>query len=257
MAGRPYVLNETTWKQVRETAYNVAILPWGATEAHNYHLPYGTDTLEVTAIAVESARVAWEAGARVVVLPTIPFGVNTGQLDIPLTINMNPSTQLNVLADIAISLESQGIDKLVILNGHGGNDFKQMIRELQPGSNLLIATVNWWSILEGNEFFASPGDHGGELETSVMMHLHADIVLPLGEAGPGASRFMVVKAFREGWAWTPREWLRAAPDTGVGDPSQASAQKGERFFAAVTGKIGSFLVDLANTPREQQYEGEA
>jgi creatinine amidohydrolase len=256
MAGRPYVLNETTWKQVRDTPYNVAILPWGATEAHNYHLPYGTDTLEATAIAIESARIAWEAGARVVVLPAIPFGVNTGQLDIPLTINMNPSTQLAVLADVAISLESQGIEKLVILNGHGGNDFRQMIRELQPGSNLLVATLNWWSIVGGNEYFDTPGDHGGELETSVMMHLHGDIVLPLSEAGSGASRPMVVKAFREGWAWTPRQWLRASADTGVGDPSKASAQKGARFFDAVTAKIASFLVDLAQTPADRLYEGE-
>ena len=45
MPGRPYVLAETTWKSIRETAFEVAVLPWGATEAHNYHLPYGTDTI--------------------------------------------------------------------------------------------------------------------------------------------------------------------------------------------------------------------
>jgi creatinine amidohydrolase len=132
MPGRPYVLAETSWKQVRATSYQVAVLPWGATEAHNYHLPYGTDNYEASAVAIEAARIAWEGGARVVVLPAVPFGVNTGQLDIPLTINMNPSTQLAVLTDIAEALEEQGIPKLVILNGHGGNDFKQMIRELQP-----------------------------------------------------------------------------------------------------------------------------
>ena len=93
MPARPYVLNETTWKTVKHTEYEVVILPWGATEAHNYHLPYGTDTMECEYVAVESARLAWEQGARVVVLPTIPFGVNTGQLDIRLDINMNPSTQ--------------------------------------------------------------------------------------------------------------------------------------------------------------------
>jgi creatinine amidohydrolase len=83
MAGRPYILAETNWKAVRETKFDVAILPWGATEAHNYHLPYGTDVIETEAIAAESARRAWERGARVLALPCIPFGVNTGQLDIP------------------------------------------------------------------------------------------------------------------------------------------------------------------------------
>jgi creatinine amidohydrolase len=83
MNSRPYILAETNWKIVRQTKYEVAVLPWGATEAHNYHLPYSTDTVQCDYVAAESARIAWEAGARVIVLPTVPFGVNTGQLDIP------------------------------------------------------------------------------------------------------------------------------------------------------------------------------
>jgi creatinine amidohydrolase len=120
VTGRPYILAETTWKSVRETAYDVAVLPWGATEAHNYHLPYGTDTIQCDHIAAEAARLAWGAGARVIVLPTVPFGVQTGQLDIPLCLNVNPSTQAALLSDLAQALAGQGIRKLVILNGHGG-----------------------------------------------------------------------------------------------------------------------------------------
>src|SRR5688500_11085451 len=115
MAGRPYLLAETNWKTVRDTRYDVAILPWGATEAHNYHLPYGTDVIETDAVAAESARRAWERGARVLALPCIPFGVNTGQLDIPFCMNMNPSTQAAVLADVAAVLDTHGVGKLVIL----------------------------------------------------------------------------------------------------------------------------------------------
>src|SRR6476659_10971606 len=132
MAGRPYILAETNWKAVRETKFDVAVLPWGATEAHNYHLPYGTDVIECDHVAAESARLAWEQGARVVVLPTVPFGVQTGQLEIPFCINMNPSTQRLVLRDVGQALAGQGVRRLVILNGHGGNDFKAMIRDLQP-----------------------------------------------------------------------------------------------------------------------------
>lgn len=256
MAGRPWILAETTWQTVRETPYEIALLPWGATEAHNYHLPYATDVFESQAVANESARIAWEKGARVVALPAVPFGVNTGQLDIPLTINMNPSTQAALLADVVEALDTQGIPKLVIINGHGGNDFKQVIRELQPASDLLVATLNWWTIVNAKEFFAEPGDHGGELETSLMLHLHGDIVRPLNEAGTGATRPMTIKALREGWAWTPRSWLRATHDTGVGNPAQATAEKGARYFAAITEKIAGFLVELANTAPEKLYEGE-
>src|SRR3954469_4942101 len=126
---RPYVLAETNWKTTKNTSYNVAVLPWGATEAHNYHLPYATDNVLSESVAIRAAERAWNAGARVVVLPTVPFGVNTTQLDIKLVINMNPSTQAMLLRDLVMSLDTQGIHKLLILNGHGGNDFRQMIRE--------------------------------------------------------------------------------------------------------------------------------
>src|SRR5688572_4210884 len=89
---RKPVLTEATWKEISSARFDVAILPWGATEAHNYHLPYGTDVIECDFFAAEAARLASAAGARVIALPTVPFGVNTGQLDIPLCINMNPST---------------------------------------------------------------------------------------------------------------------------------------------------------------------
>src|SRR5256885_16312103 len=142
MANRPYILNELTWKTVRDSRYEVAVLPWGATEAHNLHLPYSTDNIQVEAIAARAAERAWGRGARIVVLPLVPFGVNTGQLDIPLCVNMNPSTQALVLRDVATALAGQGGPELLILNGHGGNDLRQMIRRLQPARAALLCTVN-------------------------------------------------------------------------------------------------------------------
>ncbi|PSQ72211.1 MAG: hypothetical protein BRD31_01475 [Bacteroidetes bacterium QH_2_64_26] len=59
MAQRPYILADATWATVRDTDYDVAVLPWGSTEAHNYHLPYATDTIQCDHIAAESARRAW------------------------------------------------------------------------------------------------------------------------------------------------------------------------------------------------------
>jgi creatinine amidohydrolase len=253
---RPYVLTETPWRVVRDARYDVAVLPWGATEAHNLHLPYGTDTLESTHVATEAARLAWDAGARVVVLPTVPFGVQTGQLDIPLCINVNPSTQAQLLADIAASLEPHGVRKLVVLNGHGGNDFKTMIRELQPDLDLFLCTLNWYACVDARAYFAEPGDHAGELETSMMLHLQPELVLPLDQAGDGSARQFRISALRDGWAWAPRRWTAVSKDTGVGDPRAATAEKGRAFFDAVTRKISAFLIELANADPEDMYEGE-
>ncbi len=250
---RPHVLSDATWKEVREARFEVAVLPWGATEAHNLHLPYGTDTIETEHVAAEAARFASAAGARVVVLPCVPFGVNTGQLDIPLCLNMNPSTQAALLRDIVQSVERAGVRKLVILNGHGGNDFKQMIRELQPGTPVFLCTVNWYAILNAARFFDAPGDHAGELETSVMLSVAPGLVRPLSEAGSGASRRFRIRGLREGWAWAPRQWTQVTDDTGVGDPRAATAEKGAAFVSAVTQELAGFLTELSGADPEDLY----
>src|SRR5256885_9228311 len=119
---RPYILNELTWNTVRDARYEVAVLPWGATEAHNLHLPYSTDNVETERIAALAARHASERGAPVVVLPVVPFGVNTGQLDIPLCLNLNPSTQALVLRNLAPPLPGHGAPHPPVPNAHAAND---------------------------------------------------------------------------------------------------------------------------------------
>src|SRR3989441_11383932 len=122
---RPYILNELTWKTVRDTRYEVAVLPWGATEAHNFHLPYTTDNIETERIAGLAAGHAWEQGTRVVVLPVVPLGVNTGQLDIPLCLNLNPSTQSLVLRDLATALAGAGDPKPRLPQRPGGEEVRR------------------------------------------------------------------------------------------------------------------------------------
>jgi creatinine amidohydrolase len=242
---RPYVLAETTWKTVDATPYTVAILPWGATEAHNYHLPYATDNIQAEQVAIRAAERAWAKGARVVVLPTVPFGANTTQLDITLCLNVNPSTQAALLADLVLSLDGQGIHKLLILNGHGGNDFRQMIRELQPKTKVFLTTINWWSCVDVKEFIEESGEHAGEAETAAMLHLARDLVRPLAEAGPGRARLSRLTGIREGWAWAPRRWTQVTADTGIGNPSKATAAKGEAYVNAAATRISGFLIELA------------
>jgi creatinine amidohydrolase len=243
----------TTWREIQQHTFRVAVLPWGATEAHNYHLPYGTDVIEAASIGARAVEAASARGAPVVLLPAIPFGVQTGQLNIPLCINMNPSTQAAVLRDVIHSLEPHGIRALVVLNGHGGNDFRQIIRELQPSTRIVLVQVNWYQVRDPRAYFDAPGDHGGELETSVMLHVAPELVRPLSEAGPGAARSAAVQGMREGWAWTPRRWTQVTDDTGVGDPSRASAEKGARYVEDVTSALAQLFVELAEIDPDRLY----
>ena len=252
---RPYVLTEVNWKQVNKERYTMALLPWGATEAHNYHLPYGTDSVLAEEVAVEASRKAWENDSKPLVLPTIPFGVNTGQMGVKLCMNMMPSTQLAVLKDLVQVLELHKINKLVIINAHGGNNFKQIIRELSiEYPRVFICSLNWWQVTDAKPYFDEPGDHAGELETAAMMHLAPQLLLPLEEAGDGKSKIFRIKGLREGWVTAQREWTKVSEDTGVGNPKLATPEKGKIFFDKTTDLIAEFLEELHNADLDDLYE---
>ncbi|NQV15869.1 creatininase family protein [bacterium] len=252
---RPYLLAESNWKQIREAEIDLVILPWGATEAHNFHLPYASDIIESDHLAAEAARLAHEQGARVMVLPTIPFGVNTGQRDIRLDINLNPSTLMAIVRDILDTLNRQGIRKFLIFNSHGGNDFKPILRELGVKyPDMLLAYTNWYTALNKSKYFEHAGDHADEMETSLLLLLRPDLVRPLSEAGSGAENKIKIKGIRDGWAWTERQWSLATEDTGVGDPRLASAEKGEAYFKDLTHKMASLFIEIAQADLSDLYE---
>jgi len=251
---RQYILAETNWKAVKDSSFELAILPWGACEAHNYHLPYGTDIIEAELIAAEAAQLAYDQGVKIIVLPAIPFGVNTGQHDVMLDMNMNPSTQLIVLRDVVETLNRHGIHKLIILNSHGGNDFKTMIRELGLRfPKMFLSSCDWFKSTDQKEFFENKDDHAGEMETSLLLYLRPDLVLPLTEAGDGAAKKFRYTAIQQGWAWAERQWTKVTKDTGVGDPRKATAAKGEKYFKTVTEKVAKFFVEVASTKNDEHY----
>ena len=252
---KPYILSETNWKALKDRKIDLAILPWGATEAHNYHLPFATDNIMVEKIATKSARLAWDNGSKIIVLPTIPFGVNTGQLDIRININLNPSTQFAILNDIMDVLNRHKIYKFLILNGHGGNDFKQMIREIGAKyPEMFICSCNWYKSFANSDFFENGGGHADEMETSIMQYLAPELVLPLTEAGKGIGKKFRIKALNENWAWAERKWSKVTADTGIGNPCHATPEKGEKCLRVVIKMVGDLITELAGADLNDMYE---
>ena len=246
MPPRPYILFEANYRQLLDYRPNVGVLPWGATEAHNYHLPHGTDVIEATTIAERSAELAYGRGAKPIVLPAVPFGNDAQQLDQVATISLGTTAAAAVLADVVYSLQRQGIDRLVLLNAHGGNDFKPLVRDLQARTGMLIVVVNFWQMIPAvlKATFDDPGDHAGEMETSLLLHLRPEWV-QIDQAGPGAMNAWRIDGLRSPGVWTPRPWSATHPDTGSGDPSKATADKGRRYFEAVAAAVGELLVALS------------
>lgn len=235
------------WGEVKKIEkYDMAILPWGATEPHNGHLPYCTDVLASQAIAFEVAAKVREQGVNVMVLPGVPFGSqNPGQNDLPFCIHTSQATQAAILHDIVRSLDHQGIKKLLIINGHGGNSFKGFIRDLAVEKpDFLIAASEWFSFIPRKDYFdAVIDDHAGEQETSVIMHYYPDLV-KMEYAGDGNAKKFNVDGLNRKVAWIPRNWTKVSESTGVGDPSKSSPEKGKAYAEAVVKEYVALVCDL-------------
>lgn len=232
---------------VKKHKYDVAILPWGATEPHNYHLPYLTDCIIPHDISVEAAELAFKNyNVRCMVMPPVAFGAhNPGQRELPFCVHTRYSTQQAILEDIVASLYAQGMKKLIIVSGHGGNNFKGMIRDLAfQYPDFLIVSADWFSIVPTKAYFeAETDDHAGESETSVMMHYHPELV-NLEEAGKGDSIPFAIESLNEKTGWAPRHWDKATADTGVGNPEKASAEKGRAYTKAVVPKLAKLFGEV-------------
>ncbi len=239
-------LETTTLKELRDYQPNVAVLPLGAIEPHNYHLPYGNDFLTVSRVAERACRRAFERGARVVLLPGMPYGVDKNLLAFPLTIHVSFNTLFAFLTDVIRSLERHGVDRLVLVNGHGGNTLKPMLREWYGDTSVFVSVIDWWKVAADvyGEIFDQPDDHAGEMETSVALALYPDLVR-MEQAVWEPPRQPSIEAIRKGWAQITRPWHRVAPTSGTADPRAATAEKGHRYLEVAIERIAEYLTQLS------------
>ena len=258
---RPWILSETNYAHVKENPYEVAVLPMGATEPHNLHLPYGTDTYEADAIGSRVCEAAYQRGAKVVMLPPIPYGTETNQSEFPLSMNVNPSTLGQIIADLVDSLANHGVHKLLILNSHGGNDFKPLLRELHGSTPVQIFLADWFRGTSADvkaELFENPDDHAGEMETSLALAYFPQFVSRDPEtealhADEGATNSRRFAAVNSGWVSITRPWHLLTTNSGSGNPHQASAEKGEKLMQVLVERLSQFLVELSEAKLDDQF----
>jgi len=232
--------------RLRELNYQVAVLPTGATEPHNLHLTCGQDTRAAVEVARRCVAAAWKKTRSVVLLPPLPYGVDCNLLDYPMAIHVSQATLDAMIREIVTSLRHHGIRKVVIFNGHGGNGFAPLVRQLQCDLDVHLFTCNWWEV--GNDqysrIFANRDDHAGEMETSVSLALFPELV-DLPKAGDGIAKPFRFEALQKGWVKTSRLFARVNDHCGVGDPRQATAEKGREYLDVTCRRITDFLVELA------------
>jgi creatinine amidohydrolase len=252
----PSVLAEQTHASVRERPWQAAVLPFGATEAHNLHMPYGTDTIQVEELARRACARAWDKGARVALLPAMPFGVNTNHLKVKggLACSVTPTTLLAFISDLVEALSMQGVKKLVLLNGHGGNELKPLTRQLHHRTDVFLCVCDWYR-MAGDliaQIFESPGEHADEMETSLGLAYFPELMrVELADEGRAIpTRF---EAINKGWISITRPWHLATTNTGLGDPKAATAEKGRALMEALAPRLGDFLAELALAEADERF----
>jgi len=256
---RPWILAETNYHYTREHTYEVAVLPLGATEPHNLHLPYSMDAREGDLVGEMICEAAYRRGAKVVLLPTIPYGTQTNMRRMPLAMNVNPITLYRFVADLIDSLVESGIRKIVLLNSHGGNDMKPLLRELSGKTPAHIFLCNWYTVLADryDEIFEHRDDHAGEMETSIALAYWPEFVGRNEDGSLVADDGQVAKtrfeAVNRGWVSITRPWHLLTKNAGSGYPHAATADKGRRFMELLVDRLATFLVELSEAEIDERF----
>lgn len=230
-------------------AFEVAVLPIGATEVHAQHLPFGNDAIHASEIARRAAARATEKGAGILLTPTIPFGCSPDVMSYPYTISVQPTTLFRLFEDQITSLRSHGIRKFMFLNGHGGNTgaIEAFSREFYGQQGVFIVAVDWWvtvadviaQVKETDEL-----DHADEIETSESLALCPDLVRMDVAEGTRSNPTQLPTVLKYGGKFL-KPWALYTRNGGVGDPTKATREKGEKIVSVAIERISGMLVELA------------
>ncbi|MFI6282947.1 creatininase family protein [Streptomyces sp. NPDC050988] len=215
-------------------ARQVAVLPVGSFEQHGAFLPLSTDTLVACAIAQEIA-----AAFPVHLLPPVTISCSHEHAAWPGTVSISSVTLHAVVRDIADSLRRSGVDTLVVVNGHGGNYvLGNVVQEsTAAGARMALfpAAEDWETAREqaGIQTSLLTDMHAGEIETSILLHRHPELVRP----GYDTSDFEA-----DDRRHLLTLGMSAYTKSGViGRPSRASAEKGKELLASLADSFGAYF----------------
>jgi creatinine amidohydrolase len=180
--------------------------------------------------------------------------VDANLMDFPLAMHISQTTLDTVLLDLVKTLKFYGVRKVVLVNSHGGNDFTPFVRQTQADLDVHIFVCNWWTVGSDvyGDIFEHSEDHAGEMETSTMLHLRPELV-ELETAKDGAAKPFRFEALNKGWVKTSRRFANLNDHCAVGDPRQATAEKGAKYFDLVCGRLGDFLAELAEAEIDDAF----
>ncbi|MGD8209278.1 MAG: creatininase family protein [Desulfobacterales bacterium] len=247
--GQGYLWGELTWPEAQERfqQVDIALLPVGAIEQHGPHLPVDTDAFDAKYLALRVAEACSEP--KPLILPSISYGVSYHHEEFKGTVSISNDTLSKLVHDIGISVSRNGIKKLVIINGHGGNSpalnyAAQMIN--RDAQIFVCVDTGETSDVDIYALAETPNDvHAGEIETSTTLAVRPHLVKmnqASREVPEFSSRYLDFTSKR-GVSWYA--YTQKISQSGVmGDPTKASAEKGKKFWEIMITHLVALVEDL-------------
>jgi creatinine amidohydrolase len=232
----------------------VVVLPVGSVEQHGRHLPVGTDTLLAHSLSLAAAE---QLAGQVAVLPPPWYGFSAHHMRFAGTVTLRAETMIALCEDIATSVIAHGFRRLLIVNGHGGNNGVIDVLASKLGhahyGKARVASLTYFQLARaaiGELRKSRPGGmgHACEFETSMMQHLRPELVdidaASVTYPDPG-SRYLFTDLLGGSLARTYHDFADLSESGTLGDPSLASPGQGARFHAAVVEELAAFIADFA------------
>ena len=245
-------LAEATWTDVSgdgnaddRAGIDVALLPVGSTEQHGPHAPLGTDTLAAETV---TARGAAAYDGEVVVAPAIPVGVSEEHRHFAGTLWVSPDTFRAYVRETAESLAHHGWDRVVVVNGHGGNvdALREVCARLTRDGVAYAVPFTWFDAVETDLGMG----HAGPMETSLLLATRPDLVREgrLDEAAAGGAPRWGEWEAGVNLAYDSAEF---SANGVVGDPREGSEHQGEDLLDAA----GEGLAELMAVVADREWRG--
>jgi creatinine amidohydrolase len=249
-----YLLANMTWPEVEERLRecDIVLIPVGSTEQHGPALPVSTDHYIATQFAYRAAEMVLDKH-KVVVTPTIAFGFSPHHMEFKGTITLSELTLSSMISDVCYSLAEHGFKKIVLVNGHGGNEtaIANALHDMQGNIDAKVYSVNWWSLVTDKikEIVTPPAYHACDMETSVAWYLGQRVLEDKRVDEPGKSLVpgfiipdMLAPAPRVSTSYTMKEISESGV---VGYSTKATKEKGKLIVDAVLEKLTAFIIEIA------------
>jgi creatinine amidohydrolase len=254
------VLQEMTIDEVRDFDPEVVMFGIGSTEPHGPHLPYGTDVFQTDGVCRRAVTRANDRGASALMYPTLPIGNNVNFKAYPFACRIGVRTLMNVVLDVIEAIENEGVRKVVVVNGHGGNTatlqatLRNHAGRHDPDEGAFVCMTSTVDAIPDSvdDEITHPSVHAGESEASRMLYLRPDLVRDEEfEAFPVQEPTVDELASDDVYYVPP--WHGLMPESAGGETRESSAETGEALVEGAADFVADVLVALDEAPVHELF----